>query len=669
MTDIHAFHNYIQEDFRRRLWTLLLSAYLYLSCILDYVLSLQGSSLFWGSQALGPSNPSWFFVSALMAVLCAFQGFSYLFSEVSCDFYYALPVKRRTLFLAGYLNSLIIGIVPCMIGRFTCMVIEGSFSDSARYYTWMGILISIIGFLLIYHVVLVILFLSGRILVAAAAVVFCAVYGPVTFGFVIQKYSSLFFETFYREEWMDSLAVYTSPYTLYQTFSGVRESSGTDDWILSTHLTSLSAAVIILVLLAVLAVILFEKRPAESCGKVLTFSRAEFPVKLLLTLPLSLLCGCYIMKVSLNDRSLLWLIVGILFGTFTIHGLLEIFFRLDIRGMITKKRQMLIISGTALLLALSFYFDWWKYDSYTPSPEQVTAVAVSPSGLDDASWQQEALLSDTIPVSDTTDRRLNTIRMTGELKKEALDWLESLHKKPTQPIAYVTAAYILDQGKIQYRKYPIYDTETLLSLDSIYTTETFKAGTIPLASHETTGRQHFVWSNGLETYHLNLTHEENEALLAAYKKDVTGLSLNTLQQEFPIGTLALSYGNYGSSDSGFLYPGFTNTLNLLNQIGIPADKTLAADYEIQELLIYEITSESSPHSAPEKKKILLDEITDKAEIQSLQPWLLYRGFAVNPILNPVDTKYEVTVLFHDSSGQTYDYADAWLKIGSPIEKY
>lgn len=672
MKSMHIFQNYMREDFRRRLWTALLSAYLSLSCILDYALSLQGSRLFWGSEALGPSNPSWFFVSVLMAVLCAFQGFSYLFSETQCDFYFALPLKRRSLFLSGYLNGLLIGIVPCIIGRFTCMIIEGTFSASARYYTEMGILTGVIGFLLIYHAVLVILFLSGRILTAAAAAALAGAYGPITFGFVVQTYSSVFFETFYREEFMDSLAVYTSPYTLYQTFSGVLESSGTDDWSFSAHLPPLTAAVIILAFLAVLAGILFRKRPAESCGKVLAFSRVEFPVKLLLTLPLSLLCGCCLMKVSLAERSLPWLIIGIVFGTFTVHGLLETFFRFDIRGMTARKRQMLLISGLALLLAASFYFDWWKYDAYMPSPEQVTAVAVCPSGLDDASWQQESWFSGTIPLSDTTDSRLHTVRLTGGQKTAALRWLENLNENPEedrQPIAFAAAAYILDNGRIHYRKYPIYDPETILSFNNIYETEEFKAGTIPLASYETTGRQHFIWSNGPETFHLNLTDEENEALLAAYKADLAELDLDTLQQEFPIGTLSLSYGNYGSVDSGFLYSGFTNTLNLLKQIGVPAEKTLAADYEIQELLVYKITPDSSGHSAPEKKKVLFCDITEDTEIQSLQPWLLYRSFAVNPILNPIDTEYEVTVLFRNSNGQTYDYTDAYLKIGSPVDTY
>lgn len=673
--DFHSgiFFGYGKEDFHRRLWTLLLSGYLYLSCILDYALSLQGSRLFWGSPVLGPANPSWFFISSLMAVLCAFQGFSYLFSETQCDFYYTLPLKRSRLLIAGYLNGLLIGLLPCIIGRFTCLVIEGSFSSSARYYTGMGMLVSVIGFLLIYHMALVIQFLSGRVLVAIAAMLLTLAYGPVTFGFIIRKYSTLFFDTYYREDFIDTLAVYTSPYTLYQAFAGVQESSGSDDWTLSAHTGPLTAAVLFLIVLFFLAAVLFQKRPAENCGKVLTFPKAEFPLKSILTIPAALLCGCYFMGLSLDAHSFVWLVIGIIFSAFTIHGLLEIFFRFDIRGMISKKRQMLFISVFSLLIASSFYFDWWRYDSYTPAIENVAAIAVSPSGLDDNSWQSEDII-DSFPISDITDSRLNTMRLTGDNKQIALDWLESLHRRfltdsaeDRTPLSYAAAAYILENGKTVYRKYPIYDTIALDEFASVYDMEEYKTGTNSLASHETTGRQHFVWSNGLETYHLDLSYEENEALLSAYKEDLAGLSLDTLKQELPVGKLSLSYGNYGGGDSGLLYPCFTHTLDLLEENGIPARKTLSADYEICGLQLYEIAEDVSVHSAPEKKKVLIEDITGPAELQKLQPWLLYAGFAVNPILNPVDTGYEVTVLFRDSRGQTYDYADAYLKLGSPIE--
>lgn len=576
--------------------------------------------------------------------------------------------------MAGYLNSLLIGILPCIIGRFTCMLIEGSFSASARYYTGMGILVSIIGFLLVYHAALVILFLSGRVLTAGSICVLAAVYGPVAFGFVIQRYGSIFFETWYREDLMNTLAVYTSPYTLYQTFSGVREASDTDNWLLSAHIRPLITAVILLLLLFVLAVLLFQKRPAESCGKVLAFSRAEFPLKLLLTIPAALLCGSWFMNLSLDSRSLPWLVSGILFCTFTLHGILETFFRFDVRGMISKKRQMLFISGLTLLTAASFYFDWWDYDSYMPDSGQVAAVSISPSGLDDASWQTEDPVQDSFPISDTTDSRLSTVRLTGENRQAAHIWLKTLQDQRTltssetsAPLCYAATAYILESGKTVYRKYPIYDTIALDAFASIYNTEEFQSGTNPLASCETTGRQHFIWSNGIETYHLDLTYEENEALLAAYKEDLSEFQMKTLKEEFPIGKLSLSYGNYGGGDSGYLYPGFSHTLDLLEQKGIPARNALADDYEICGLQIYEVTEDTTSRSAPQKKKILLEDITDPAEIQKIQPWLLYTGFAINPILNPVDTRYEVTVLFRNSGEQTYDYANAYLESGNPVE--
>ncbi len=79
-----------------------------LSCYLFgmYVLETAsgGNGLLWaGDDRLGPGNQTVMAISILLAVLCGIQGFFYLFSQDRTD-NFSLPVRRRTLFSAPYLE-------------------------------------------------------------------------------------------------------------------------------------------------------------------------------------------------------------------------------------------------------------------------------------------------------------------------------------------------------------------------------------------------------------------------------------------------------------------------------------------------------------------------------------------------------------------------------------
>lgn len=675
MTHSTLFFSYLREDFHRRLWTFVLSFYLCLTGVLDYALSLHGSRLFWGSSCLGPENPGWFLISGFLAVLCAFQGFSYFLAETPCDFYLSLPLNRTQLFLAGYLNGCVIGLFPCVLGRLTCLFVEGSLKGEALYYTAVGILISTVGFFLLYHTALFVLFLAGRMSAALIGILLLFAYGPITFGFIFQTYGARFFETWYQEDWIEALSVDASPFTLLSSLSGSSHAGSYDTWKFAEHRTAFLLSVFLLFFFLALSVYLSRKRCAEACGKILVFAKAEFPVKLFLTVPAALLCGCYIMRASLDGRSLFWLFLGITGSAFTFQGLLECFFRFDIHAFFHKKRQTLCLLVFALLIAANYYFDWHGYDDFLPKPQNLTAISVSPSGLDDDDWQTLADTPAGLPLSAACKERLASAQFTGKTKESAWKWIQTLREQNEQillskdgvaPIAYTAVAYFLENGRTCYRKYPLYQTRQLEEFASVYDTNDYKEAYLPLFSCSSVGRRHFVWSNGSDSWHLSLNEDENQALLAAYQRDAQKLSLSDLKKSFPVGTLSLSDGNYSGSDSVFLYPEFTETLDLLEAANLPARDTLAEDYEILSLLLYEVQA-SSDIRQTQRKKVLRQDIRDPKIIRQLQPWLLCADFAVNPILHPVEEQFEITVLYRDTDGATFRYLPALLTKGSPVE--
>ena len=63
----------------------------------------------------GNSLRSFSAVIAVLAILTALTGFSYIHSRERLDFFHSLPVKRTTWFTTTYLSGLIIFLVPYMI--------------------------------------------------------------------------------------------------------------------------------------------------------------------------------------------------------------------------------------------------------------------------------------------------------------------------------------------------------------------------------------------------------------------------------------------------------------------------------------------------------------------------------------------------------------------------
>lgn len=651
-----SFLKLLKEDARRSIWLFLLSAYLYLTYIMDFTLAQSGQTLFIGDDRLGPGNNTVFLITISLAIACAIQGFSYLFSEEKTDFYFSLPVRRKQLFFANYLNGLFISGLPCILSRLICYFIEGSRSKDALYVTWMGILLNILGFLLIYHLVLCVILLTGHILIAASGTMLLFIYGTFAFGLVLEKYNSAFFDTYYKMDFMNALAVYTSPYRLYGTLCGTDSPDDLEIWLLIPHLRELMVILAIIIFTFIFAYSLFQKRPAEAAGHALAFENAKTIMKCILAIPTVLAIGYYIMLCSPSGRSFFLLAIGIVFAAFTLNGLLEIVFRFDIRGMLAGKIHFVIITVVCLLTAGSFSADIWGYDNYIPKGEEIQSAAVAIHGLDDATYSENTSYSFQ---NFDIDNQLSSMQLKGREKENLLAWISEIrehsnnHKKP---LTYVAVAYHMKDNKTIYRKYPIISVKDIESFQTIYESESYKKGAFPAMNHDSPGTKHYIWSNGIQSFHLDLTEEENAKLMKLIATDLTNLKISDLEQYFPIGTLSLVYGTSAYGEEVPLYPTFDNTIRYLEEIGIPAKKSIS-DYEISRIQIYERHKEIHTFGKVSLSRILVLDTTDYDTIRRIARQMIPEGYAVNPILNPVNTGYETLISYKDSSGRTIQYAN------------
>ena len=134
MTSRRCFFKFMKEDLRHKVWMIVLSflgslltgpvLYLILrgNFMDERVLRQEGSWFAFRSAAerifvfFGPGLCIGGGLVALVgAVIVGLFGFRYLFHKNMADIYHSIPMKRRALFLAGYLNGLLIWFVPFVI--------------------------------------------------------------------------------------------------------------------------------------------------------------------------------------------------------------------------------------------------------------------------------------------------------------------------------------------------------------------------------------------------------------------------------------------------------------------------------------------------------------------------------------------------------------------------
>ncbi len=108
------------------------------------------------------------FIACVGAAIVALFGFRYLYHKQMVDLYHSAPVSRGKLFLAFWLNGLLIWFVPALVNSLIVFVIiaiymKGIFLGSIFAYTLLAMVRLTLCFLIIYHVCLLGVMLSGNL--------------------------------------------------------------------------------------------------------------------------------------------------------------------------------------------------------------------------------------------------------------------------------------------------------------------------------------------------------------------------------------------------------------------------------------------------------------------------------------------------------------------------
>lgn len=496
MTSRHCFFRVLREDFRHKIWMLALST-------LGSLLALPVTWLIYNGERsqylqrapedtvqkvlleLAYRNESFYgvviccsagAVALLGALIVGLFGFRYVFQRNMTDLYHSLPVSRKTLFAAGWLNGLLIWFVPYLVNLAVTLVLgEYRLSSVKRmaelrgnrsWEGWpsaAGLLINAListltilaAFLLVYHLVLLAVMLCGNLLNTLTVT---GILGAgITIAWVIsillrQTYLDTFLDPWNAEfQWIS----YASPLVsavcvLYQR---VQFFAYDGYYMGRVAISFLTAAFLWLLAFAV-----YRRRRSELADQGLAGKTFRLILQALVSLAATF--GGWLLFWYLGSygdiAQLVWSVFGgILFGG-VVFGVLDVIFNMDLKAFFRHKGLMAGVLAAGLFTVLTLRFDWMGYDEYLPDKEEIAEIAIRNDVFSNRQSYGDRRLLEEIHIRDREaaygflETAVALQRELDAQRKESYQgWRESVETKVT-----------LRNGRSYYRRYLIEDSDS-----------------------------------------------------------------------------------------------------------------------------------------------------------------------------------------------------------------
>lgn len=651
MTSQNILRNLLNENLKRRILVIVLSIYFGLMAAFQAVVSIQDSGSASGDPRelfFGAVNGNFIWVSAVIAAVCAVHGFAFLFSRVKTDFYYSLPVTKREVFVSVYLNGIRIYMIPCLLYH-VILAAYGYVSGFVRYsgtmqYMFLSFFLMMAGYLLIYHVVMAVVMICGNLPAAAGLTVFVMAFGKLI-SIVANQYSALFFSTYYNSEALDAVLKYISPVKLVQGMMWTYSAKESSDWTAAASSHEIGVILAGLVIAGILSYQLYKAHPAEGAGQAVVFQTGQRLISAVLVVTASLLGGLALMSLSLDGKSMVLMIVGILLTSIAVHGALQMIYYSEVRAFFRNRLQMTVICALSLLLAFGFRMDITGYDRFVLRPQKIESMAVSIKGLSDLYAGSELEKSE--KSDGMSSARLSNMELTGDTKNAACRWIAKLEKdgpKTGKAYSYASVLCRMEDGRRVYRRYYIPSKEVLMQFAEVFESEEYQKGEWPILRDGFAMQKEVTWSNGVEKFTLNLREEEKKEFLNIYRRELTEVRMEEITKEVPTGTITLTYGNSKNGEFSFLYPAFQDTNEFLKAKGIPVDRNLW-DYEALEIAVRTKAQDGSYKGQAQIYE-------DPEENKQILKTLLLEDYNINPLLCPVNQEKVYDVKLRSSAGDT-----------------
>lgn len=646
---MNGFWGLVREDLKNKLWLIMANWYVFGMFCLLYATKITIPAGEVRSLYTGPGNTSFFAAMVLMGIVMGGACFRYLYSEKKSDLYLSLPFSRGQLFWAGYLGNFLIFSVPAILCKLLFFRLSLSmgycrYEDSVRG-VWTGCLFLVLGFLVVMNFSMLAFFLAQNYGYMIGLLLFFFL-GPFWGCKLAESMLGIFNPSFYRSEILETISGYLSPLSLLANASGIREYADGAYWDLGSHLPYIGYMGLLACLLSACSFLVFIKRPAERKSGMFTFRWGEWLVRYGCTVLIMLWLIDVFQVFTVDGKSIMPSLVGAMLFIPLVHGFLNAALAFDAKKFVSAGKHLLVE-----VLTLGFIIGVFalagKHEAQLPGEDQVASMALAITAQKSGDCPEDVLEN-----MELTGKELSAAYQMVSFCEEAAD--------PQAENYEILVKYNMKDKTVRYRscRIPLY---MLSELKDIFSGEEFKRGTYASLRLDELKYYEIHWSNGMESYTLDLEEGERTGLLEAYREDMEELSFSDICIEDPIGVFNFVSTKNQGDVTGYIYPGFQKTRALLRGYGISVAKSVS-DYEITKIvmdqylltdgLLYDVRALESRRTA-----------RDREQIQEMAKKLVPEELCIDSVLLRKDTQREYTVYYKDSDGRTVNSIKCLGKVG------
>ncbi len=584
MTSKNLFFKVMKNDLSRRLWNIAIS-FLGFFVMLPLLSTMELSNLqqqvasgelsreklitTYATIISGNGNEMIVLLTMFLSIFLAFTGFAYLYSKSKVDLFHSVAIKRVDMFKMLYINGVIIYFIPYIFNLALYFII-GGFNGLITTYTFklaaVAMLNNVVHFILIYNVAILAIVMTGNTVVGGLGTLVFCFYG----SYVLVAKEGVFdayFNTYYGGRGIGEGVL--SPIVSYiYSLMNIR-----NDYFASAFIRMAIVLAIAIILLAI-CIILYVKRPSEGCTRAMAFNITKAPIRILITLPAAILGGILFVS-TVSNKSVGWLIFGVIFVAIIVHGVIEVIFNSDFKSFFNAKIQLLAVIVITLFISVGAKYDWFGYDSYVPDREDISEIYMDFANIDNGIGYYK---EDGQYLHYDSEYKIENISI------EDLDAAYSIASECAKNhnltdgkyLGNINIKYVLKNGKEVYRAYRSVSYENIdEALTKIYDSEDYKNDAFPIMTRD----EATVYS--VEVYLPNkdylttlaLDDRQKTEFLEAFKKDVYNSSLETVKKNTPITCINFkwknSFNNEMSDGQYYIYPDYANTLALIeNYCGV-----------------------------------------------------------------------------------------------------
>lgn len=671
MTSRISFSKLMKENMCHRLAVNVVTLIYFLFTLLCFVIEVQNAVISDENvyktilYAAGPTGL--LTVCAVLGAVTAFCEFAYLHSKTKTDFYHSLPVRRKDIFWSVTANSFLIFAVLLaadFVIKAVITLVLGYFTLEVFSYLLLAILCSMLAFGAAFFTAALAMIMTGHIVVGILGTAVFITWAPLIIKYMFIDLQRNFFMAYVEPSKIFQIFDYGSPVYLAVCLLPLEEG-----WQWTQKALLMLTICVWIVILAVLCQYLFERRPSETAGKSMAFSKINPIIRVLLVIPAAVYTGSYLYSMTLSSSSI-WIFIGVVIGTVLFHGIIECIYQFDIRGMWSNKKQMLLTLAAVFCLTVSFYLDLYGYDRFVPAAGGVESVMLEDnvaSVREGYFWgekQKEITGKEKEEILSLLNTAVQKKHRSAAIAENERDGYTGFYYSATgrrlseEGSKGIQAVYHMRNGSEIKRNFELPEDIADEIMDRAYSMEDFRKSVYSLYTADWNQITDISYNNMLEEQTLHLTEDAQKEFLATYLDELGSLTYEEMRTIMPVAELCINHKieKDGSSfeDFYYIYPSFTKTLAFYNSKGYDINKTLA-DVNISDVKItyYEDDGETTWT------------VSDPAVIQSVKDKLILNGtnFAFNVTgyegENPV-SGYDVTVCFNDGYGEksVYVWTDA-----------